>query len=110
MAVADLEPMQGTETLTILQPLQTTVMLHSGNYTLFGTLETVARADPAPVASGQANADFFHSLSIGVNATPVPEPPALLQLSAGALVLFAWLAWQRTCGRPTTLRNAASHA
>jgi PEP-CTERM motif len=82
---ANLQPQQGTETLNLVEPLQTTVILPSGDYTLIGSLETVARADPGPPAAGQANADFFHSLSIGVNATPlpVPEPASVVLLMIG---------------------------
>ncbi len=89
---ANLEPMQGTETLSILEALQTTVILHSGDYALSGTLETVARTDKAPVTAGQAKADFFHSLSIGVSATPIPGPASvvliLVGLSAGFFMLI----------------------
>jgi hypothetical protein len=82
-----------TETLNLVEPLQTTVILPSGDYTLIGSLETVARADPGPAAAGQANADFFHSLSIGVNATPIPEPASVVLLTIGfgaSLVRSAW--------------------
>jgi len=86
---ANLEPMQGTETVSILEPLLTTIILPAGDYTLFGSLETVARADQPSVAAGQAIANFFQSLSIGVTATPNPEPATieLLVVGLAAIVL-----------------------
>jgi hypothetical protein len=93
----NLQPQQGTQTLSVVEPLQTTVILPSGDYTLRGSLETVALADPGPPAAGQANTDFFHSLSIGVDATPMPapEPASVVLLMIGSGVSLVRLTWRR---------------
>jgi len=81
-------------TLPILSLMSNTMKLPNGQYKVFGLLEVSTHVDQGPLAIASANANFFNTMFIGLNAQPAPEPSTLV-ISSTAIVLLGLARWKR---------------
>jgi hypothetical protein len=88
--------LEGNGTIDLFEPMNKTLVLPNGDYTVSGLLDafTILSTD---VGAASADSDFFNagSFVVAVSAAPVPEPSSSLGAVSGGLLLIMVLGRRR---------------